>query len=78
MVIPLKRRATQQPVRRVASLTGSYAQSRNTSLRALPMTTGIGRGSRLVSEIVHTNAAHVDVWHEFSHARSVFSDKTAD
>ncbi|MCH8060699.1 MAG: hypothetical protein IIA11_09605 [Proteobacteria bacterium] len=52
VVIPLKRRATPQHTRRVASRTGFGAQVRNTSLRALPMTTGIGRGSRLVYEPV--------------------------
>ena len=38
--------------RRVASRTGFGAQARNTLLRAMQMTTGIGRGSRLVSELV--------------------------
>ncbi len=51
-VVPHKRRVTPQHARRVASRTGFGAQARNTSLRALPMTVGIGRGSRLVSEPV--------------------------
>ncbi len=50
VVIPPERRVTRQHGRRVASRTGFGA--RNTSLRALPMTTDIGRGSRLVSEPV--------------------------
>ncbi len=58
VVVPLKRRVTQQRTGRVASRTGFGAQARNTSLRALPMTNGIGRGSRLVSEPVRRNAAH--------------------
>ena len=73
MVIPLKRRLTPQQSRRSASHAGSGAQARNTSLRVLPMThrkkattcalalaqdkLGIGRGSRLVSRPVHSNAA---------------------
>ncbi len=50
VVVPRERRVTQQHGRRVASYMGFGA--RNTSLRALPMTNGIGRGSRLVSEPV--------------------------
>ncbi len=50
MVIPPERRVTQQHGRRVASHAGFGP--RNTSLRALPMTIGIGRGSSLVSEPV--------------------------
>ncbi len=49
VVIPHERRVTQQHGRRVASRMGFSVQARNTSLRALPMTTGIRRGSRLVS-----------------------------
>jgi len=61
VVVPLKRRVTQQRTRRVASQTGFDAQVRTASLRALPMTTGIRRGSRLVSEPVRRNAAHEDL-----------------
>ncbi len=60
VVIPLERRATQQHARRVASRSGFGAQARITLLRTLPMTTGIGRGSRLVSEPVRQNAAQED------------------
>jgi hypothetical protein len=60
VVISLKRRATRQHTRRVASREGLDAQSRITSLGALPMTTGIGRSSRLVSEPVRPNTAHED------------------
>ncbi len=49
-VVPHKRRVTPQHARRVASRTGFSA--RNTLLQGLPMTVGIGRGSRLVSEPV--------------------------
>jgi hypothetical protein len=52
VVIPRERRVTQQGDRRVASRMGFGAQARNTSLRALQMTNGIQRGSRLVSEPV--------------------------
>jgi hypothetical protein len=52
VVVPPERRVTLQHARRVASLTGFGAQARNTLLRALQMTTGIRRGSRLVSEPV--------------------------
>ncbi len=52
VVVPLKRRITPQRTRRIASRTGFGAQARSTSLRTLPMTNGIGRGSRLVSEPV--------------------------
>ncbi len=51
-MIPHKLRVTQQRARRVASRTGFGIQARNTSLRALPMTIGIGRSSPLVSEPV--------------------------
>ncbi len=47
VVIPKKRRVTPQRALGVVSLTGFGA--RNTSLRALQMTAGIRRGSRLVS-----------------------------
>ena len=50
MLISHERRVTQQHGRRVASHAGFGP--RNTSLRALPMTIGIGRGSSLVSEPV--------------------------
>ncbi len=46
VVIPLKRRATPQRTRRVASRTGFGAQARKTSLRALPMTTGTKEAER--------------------------------
>ncbi len=52
MVISHERRVTQQHGRRVASHAGFGA--RNTSLQALPMTIGIGRGSPLVSEPVRS------------------------
>lgn len=55
-VVSHKQRVTQQRARRVASRTGFGA--RNTPLRALPMTNGIGCGLRLVSRPVHRNAAH--------------------
>lgn len=73
VVVPLKRRATQQRTGRFASRPGLCAQARSTSLRPLPMThkkraaecpwalaqneLGIGRGPRLVSEHVRANAA---------------------
>ena len=46
----LKGRATPQPARRFASRSGFDAKDRNASLRASPMTTDIGRISRLASE----------------------------
>ena len=52
VVVPRERRITRQRARRVASRMGFVAQARMTSLRALQMTDGIGRGSRLVSEPV--------------------------
>jgi hypothetical protein len=52
VVVPRERRTTRQQARRVASRMGFGAQARNTSLRALQMTTGIRRSSRLVSEPV--------------------------
>ena len=52
MLISHERRVTQQHGRRVASHAGFGA--RNTSLQALPMTIGIGRGSPLVSEPVRS------------------------
>ncbi len=68
VVVPPERRVTLQHARRVASPLkksdvqielavpafgwGFGAQARSTLLRALQMTTGIGRGSRLVSEPV--------------------------
>ena len=52
VVDPPERQVTQQRTRRVASRMGFDAQVPNTSLRALPMTTGIGRGLRLVYEPV--------------------------
>ena len=59
-VVPHKRRVTPQQARRVASRTGFGAQARNTSLRALSVTIGIGRGSRLVSEPVRPKRGHAD------------------
>ena len=55
MVTPRERRVTQQIVRRVASRMCFGAQARITLLRALQMTTGIQRGSRLVSVLVRQN-----------------------
>lgn len=60
VVTPLKRQVTQQRARRVASRKGLVAHARNALLRALPMTTGVGCGSRLASERVRPNAAHED------------------
>jgi hypothetical protein len=54
---PHNRRETRRSARRAASRKGLEPQRRTTSLPALPMTTGIGRGSRLVSDAVGPNAA---------------------
>ncbi len=58
VVIPHERRVTPQHARRVASRTGFGAQARNTSLRALPMTTALDAARASSPNLCARNAAH--------------------